>query len=152
MNPEESTLSSLKARGKSGATIVSIITYLGAAALFGLVVLLAIFLLRSPCSSAKLSQVNADFQSIHRALDMYKLIGGRYPTTAQGLKALIEKPLSDPVPAKWQQTMKMEPLDPWKSPYVYKFPGSKDPPNPELISKGPDGIEGNEDDLSSQDR
>lgn len=151
MNPEEFTISSPKARGKIGATIVSIITYLGATALFGLVVLLAIFLLRSPCSSAKVSQAYADLKSMQAALDIYKLEGGSYPTTAQGLKALIEKPVSDPVPAKWQQMMKIEPLDPWKNPYVYKFPGSKDPTNPELISKGPDGIEGNEDDLSSQD-
>ncbi len=151
MNPEESTLSSLKARGKSGAAIVSIIIYLGAAALFGLVVLLAIFLLRSPCSSAKVSQAYADLKSMQAALDIYKLEGGSYPTTAQGLKALIEKPSSEPVPAKWQQMMKIEPLDPWKTPYVYRFPGSKDPTRPELISKGPDGVEGNEDDIDLDD-
>lgn len=103
-----------------------------------------------PSGSCRDNFTRADMLSLHNALDFYQLKTGSYPTTEQGLKALIEKPTIEPVPAKWQQTMRMEPLDPWKNPYVYKFPGSKDPTRPELISKGPDGIEGNEDDLSSQ--
>ena len=43
------------------------------------------------------------------------------------------------------------PADPWGNPYRYQFPGSKRPNEPEIISAGPDGILGNEDDLSSQD-
>ncbi len=150
MDSEASTRSSSSTiRGLGGATLVSIVTCLGA--LVGMIVAVEFFDLRSSCGKSISGMITSDFKPIGNALDLYKLECGRYPTTAQGLKALIEKPSSEPVPAKWRQTMEMEPLDPWKNPYVYKFPGSKDPTNPELISKGPDGIEGNEDDLSSKD-
>jgi len=149
MNSEESTFS--KARDYKEGKILSIATYLGVGVLFGMIVLGAIFLLRCPCTAAKPSQVNADFKSLQNALDLYKLEGGSYPTTAQGLKALVEKPAIEPLPARWQQIMTSEPLDPWKTPYRYMFPGSKDPTKPELTSAGPDGHFGNEDDVSSQD-
>lgn len=92
-----------------------------------------------------------DFKSMQAALDMYKLDGGSYPTTEQGLKSLVEKPSGEPLPAHWHPIMKTEPLDPWKKPYGYKFPGTKDSTKPELITAGPDGIFGNEDDLRSED-
>lgn len=124
---------------------------LGVGGLFLLLLAFGSFTIRGILSQPKGVQAKCDFKSMQAALDVYNLEGGSYPTTAQGLKALIEKPSSDPAPAKWQQIMKVEPLDPWNNPYVYKFPGSKDPTKPELISKGPDGIEGTADDLSSQD-
>lgn len=101
-------------------------------------------------AEAKKSQVLADFQSIRNALDMFKLIGGAYPTTAQGLKSLVEKPTAAPIPKRWTMMMKSEPLDPWKNPYLYKFPGTKKADEPEILSSGPDGVKGTADDFSSQ--
>jgi general secretion pathway protein G len=141
--------SSSTARGIGGATLVSIVTYLGA--LIGMIVVIGVIYLRPSCGKSISGIITSDFKPMQNALEIYKLEGGSYPSTAQGLKALIEKPVSEPVPAKWQQTMKFEPLDPWKNPYGYKYPGSKDSTKPELISAGPDGIFGNEDDFSSQD-
>ena len=97
------------------------------------------------------SNLNADFKSLQNALDMYRLNCGNYPTSVQGLEALVSKPSIAPTPTRWSQIMKTEALDPWKNPYVYKFPGKKNANKPEIISKGPDGIEGNKDDISSQD-
>jgi general secretion pathway protein G len=82
---------------------------------------------------------------------MYKLNAGNFPTTAQGLKAMVEKPSSTPVPRRWVQVMSKIPLDPWDSPYGYRFPGKKRANEFEIISKGPDGMENTPDDLSSQD-
>ena len=135
-------------RRNSGFTLLEMVIVLG---IIAMILGGAIFAMRGIGDSAKLSQANADFKSIQNSLDMYKLNGGNYPTTGQGLKALVEKPSSAPKPARWVQIMKAEPLDPWKNPYGYKFPGRKNPSEPEIISKGKDGIEGNEDDLSSQD-
>lgn len=135
-------------RRNSGFTLLEMVIVLG---IIAMILGGAIFAMRGIAGTAKISQVNADFKSIMNALDSYKLIGGNYPTTSQGLKALVEKPTSAPKPARWGQIMKTEPLDPWKQPYGYKFPGKKDATEPEIISKGPDGIEGNEDDLSSQE-
>ncbi len=135
-------------RRNSGFTLLEMVIVLG---IIAMILGGAIFAMKGITGQAKISQTNADFKSIQNSLDMYKLIGGTYPSTSQGLKALVEKPTSAPKPSKWSKAMNAEPLDPWKNPYGYKFPGKKNPAEPEIISKGPDGIEGNEDDLSSQD-
>lgn len=135
-------------RRNSGFTLLEMVIVLG---IIAMILGGAIFAMRGITDSAKLSQTNADFKSIMTALDSYKLNAGNYPSTSQGLKALVDKPTSAPKPTRWIQVMKTEPLDPWKQPYGYKFPGKKNPSEPEIISKGKDGIEGNEDDLSSQD-
>lgn len=78
-------------------------------------------------------------------LDEYRDRGRNgYPTESQGLEALD---LPDTLLGPRAFLTK----DPWGNPYTYKFPGSKKPNEPEVISNGPDGVSGNEDDLSSQD-
>lgn len=99
---------------------------------------------------AKRTRVSGDFNSIGAVLRQYQTLNGRFPTTQQGLKALVEKPGGDPRPKRWVKLADEVPLDPWQNEYGYKFPGSKDPGMFELISKGADGVEGTEDDISSQ--
>lgn len=96
-------------------------------------------------------QTPADIRSIENALDLYKLRAGHYPTTTQGLKALVEKPTAGPDAGDWQQIMKTAMLDPWKNPYSYRFPDPKNPDEPDIFSKGPDGIEGTDDDIHRND-
>ena len=86
-------------------------------------------------------------KAICRALELYKKDNGNYPTTAQGLRALAEKPALEPVPEKWHQYIEKIPPDPWKGQYVYTCPGINAPY--ELVSYGPDGIK-SEDDLESR--
>ena len=100
--------------------------------------------------SAKRDRVSSDFRNIEAALLKYQISNGRFPTTAQGLKALVEKPTSSPQPKRWTQIMDEVPLDPWQTPYGYKFPGTHNKSKFELISMGPDMTEGTEDDISSQ--
>jgi general secretion pathway protein G len=102
--------------------------------------------------SAKHTRVTADFCSIESALRMYKLNAGTYPTTEQGLRALVERPTSEPVPRQWSQLMKSVPKDAWNHEYEYRFPGSKDVTEFEIMSRGKDGIRGTEDDMSSQEQ
>ena len=81
------------------------------------------------------------------SLKLYKLDSGRYPTTEQGLNALMTKPSSSPVPNSWSGPyIETEPLDPWKNPYKYK---SSSPTAYELSSMGPDGLEGTSDDVKN---
>lgn len=103
------------------------------------------------CSLSKNSQVEADFKSFESALAMYRLNGGGYPSTSQGLETLVVEPMGDPVPERWTQILDKVPLDPWGAPYHYEFPGKKHPNTPEIISSGPDGIRGTSDDMSSED-
>jgi len=102
-------------------------------------------------SSCRYNFTYADMISIRNALDFYQLKTGSYPTTEQGLKALINKPTIPPIPSNWIQIMKRESLDPWRNPYAYRFPGNKDPTTPEVFCVGPDGIEGTRDDIHLDD-
>ena len=82
------------------------------------------------------------------ALDMYKLNNYRYPTTEQGLEALIEKPNTDPVPKNYQAGGYLKggklPTDAWDNQFLYFFDKGKY----EIISLGSDGTEGGEGDAA----
>ena len=106
---------------------------------------------REKREEARVQTTREDLTTLITHLDQYRNIGGRYPTEPQGLEALVRKPQSLPRPRDWVQSLPEMPKDIWGNPYTYKFPGSKKPNEPELISNGPDGVSGNEDDLSSQD-
>ena len=75
---------------------------------------------------------------------------GNYPTTAQGLNALMVRPTSPPVAENWKGPYIEEPpLDPWKRPYTYRYPGTHPPRDYDLSSKGADGQDGTEDDIAN---
>jgi len=100
---------------------------------------------------AKVTVAEADINSnIGLALKLYKLDNGRYPTTTQGLKALLSKPSSSPAPNNWNGPyLETEPLDPWKVEYAYKSPGAHNSSSYDLYSIGPDGTDGNGDDITN---
>ncbi|KTC88964.1 GspG family T2SS major pseudopilin variant LspG [Fluoribacter dumoffii] len=72
---------------------------------------------------ARKVKAKQDVLAIQNALDLYKLDNGNYPTTDQGLMALVEKPSSNPVPNNWKQYLKSLPKDPWGRDYLYLNPG-----------------------------
>ena len=67
----------------------------------------------------------ADIVSIENALDMYKLDNGVYPSTEQGLDALVHKPTISPEPRNYREDgyIKRLPQDPWRNDYLYLSPG-----------------------------
>ena len=81
----------------------------------------------------------AQIESFHKAIGSYRLDVGSFPTTEEGLDALLTKPASA---AKWAgpYLSKAVPADPWGKPYVYRSPGSKG--DYELLSYGKDGQPG----------
>ncbi len=135
-------------RRNSGFTLLEMVIVLG---IIAMILGGAIFSMNKIGDAAKLGQAEADFKSFESALSMYKLNAGSYPTTQQGLKALVEKPSSTPVPRRWSQVMKKLPPDPWGANYGYRFPGKKVASEYEIFSNGPDGLANTADDLSSQD-
>jgi general secretion pathway protein G len=135
-------------RHRAGFTLLEMVIVLG---IIAMILGGAIFAMRGIGDAAKMRQVESDFKSFESALAMYKLNAGSYPSTQQGLKALVDKPTSTPVPRRWVQVMSKVPDDPWGAPYMYRFPGKKRANEFEIISKGPDGMENTADDLSSQD-
>jgi len=87
----------------------------------------------------------SDITALEGALDMYKLDNGLYPTTEQGLQALVEKPTSAPEPRRYREDgyIKRLPKDPWGGDYLYMQPGEK-ASRYDLYTYGVDGQEGGE--------
>lgn len=93
---------------------------------------------------ARIVKAKSDIQAIESALDIYKLDNYAYPTTDQGLEALVTLPAGDPVPANWQKGGYVKKLrkDPWQRDYLYLNPGERS--EIDIYSLGADGVEGGE--------
>ena len=72
---------------------------------------------------ARVVKAKQDVLAIQNALDLYRLDNGFYPSTDQGLLALVEKPSSTPSPQNWKTYLKSLPKDPWGRDYLYLNPG-----------------------------
>jgi general secretion pathway protein G len=99
---------------------------------------LAINRMGNPTGFAKTVAVKADIQAIGTQLMQYEAMNGFYPTTEQGLGALVSQPSTEPHPARWYPFFKEFPKDPWGSFYIYRCPGTKHPEKYDLYSAGPD--------------
>lgn len=98
-------------------------------------------------SEAKTQTARTQIELMSVALDNYRLDNGSYPTTEQGLQALREKPVREPVPYNWRgpYLKKQVPDDPWGRPYIYVSPGEVNPSGYDLLTLGRDGQPGGED-------
>lgn len=95
---------------------------------------------------ASISRAGTDIKSISSQLELYKAENYQYPSTDQGLEALVTKPSGDPTPKNWRQYLNKTPMDPWENPYKYLSPGSHG--DFDIYSFGPDGVQ-SEDDIGN---
>jgi len=97
---------------------------------------------------AKRIKAKIQMESISTALKLYQLDNGFYPSTDQGLEALVEKPDTGRIPKHWREKGYLEkgkvPLDPWENPFIFISPGEHG--DFDLISYGPDGVAGGAED------
>jgi len=95
---------------------------------------------------AKTTKAQADLSTLKQSLNAFYIDNGRYPTTSEGLGALVTNPGGDL--KHWEKTLDTStvPIDPWEHPYIYRFPGSNGN-DFDLLSSGPDGQEGTADDI-----
>jgi general secretion pathway protein G len=91
---------------------------------------------------ARKVQAQQNLKAIASALQLYKLDNYTYPTTDQGLEALVTKPTDEPEPRKWQEYLQSLPKDPWGNDYIYLSPGEEGAFD--LYTLGADGEEGGE--------
>jgi general secretion pathway protein G len=95
---------------------------------------------------AKVAEAKVQIRNFETALKLFKLDNGFYPSTEQGLQALVEKPTTGRIPKRWREGGYLEqkkiPLDPWGNPYVYISPGLHG--DYDIICYGADGKEGGE--------
>lgn len=118
--------------------------------IMGLLAALVVPNVMGSLDEANITKVKTDIRELEKALKMYNMDVKRYPTTDQGLQALVEKPTSAPVPKKYRSDGYIEKLteDSWGSAYYYKMPsdhGSKY----DVFSAGPDGEVGTCDDIGN---
>jgi len=94
-------------------------------------------------------KVVSDIVALENALDMYKLDNSRYPTTEQGLDALVSAPDVDPAPRDYREDgyIKRLPLDPWGNDYLLVSPGENG--KTDIYSIGLDAEEGTDDDIGN---
>ena len=126
----------------AGLTLIEMIVVL---AIIALVAALIVPSVIGRPDQARVTVAQADLKSIGAALKMYRLDNGNYPTTEQGLAALVTKPSTGPAATNFAADayLAQAPADPWGHPYVYRSPGEAGS-GFDLLSFGRDGKPGGE--------
>ena len=110
---------------------------------------IAIINMGGALDEAGYSTAKAHIKQLEVALLSYRAKAGFYPTTEQGLKALITKPSTEPVPRSWSPLMDNVPKDPWDSDYIYQQPGKHNQNKYDIFSPGADKQPGTPDDVGN---
>lgn len=134
-----------------GFTLIEIMVVV---AILGILAALVVPKIMGRPDEARIVAAKQDIAAIRQALNLYRLDNQRYPTTEQGLQALVEKPATSPIPANWKAGGYLErlPKDPWGAPYQYLNPGLRG--EVDIYSLGADGATGgagNDADIGSWD-
>ncbi len=97
---------------------------------------------------ARVTAARADIANLEVALDAFEIDTGRYPSTQEGLAALVDEPTDV---RNWYgpYIKRGVPSDPWGNPYVYRYPGEHNEEGYDLHSYGPDGQSGGGDDIDN---
>lgn len=106
--------------------------------IIGLLVGMALRFTSGKIDQAREVKVKSDLQQIRTNLMMYQAANGFYPSTEQGLGALVKKPETEPKPRNWRQLDDQVPHDPWDKEYFYVYPGKHNPKEYDIFSAGPD--------------
>jgi general secretion pathway protein G len=117
--------------------------------IIGIIVSIAVPRMAGRTERARIVAARASISALTAALDALEIDVGRFPTTEEGLPALVVRPSSLPPEATWNGPYMREiPLDPWNRPLVYKYPGDLGV-DYDLVSLGADGQAGTGDDISN---
>ncbi|MBE7375308.1 type II secretion system major pseudopilin GspG [Pseudomonas lopnurensis] len=129
----------LQRRRQGGFTLIEIMVVV---VILGILAALVVPQVMSRPEQAKVTVARGDIKAIAAALDMYKLDNFAYPSTQQGLDALVQRPSGSPQPKNWNRDgyLKRLPKDPWGNDYQYLSPGTQG--QFDLYSFGADGKPG----------
>ena len=129
-------------KGQRGFTLIEIMVVVVIIGVLGAIVVPQFM---SRPDQAKVTAARTDIQAIATSLEMYRLDNAYYPSTQQGLEALIHRPTGTPAARNWnpQGYLKSLPVDPWGTPYQYLNPGVRAANGGyDLYSLGSDGVTG----------
>jgi general secretion pathway protein G len=136
-----------KSTSQSGFTLIEIMVVMVIIAILASLIVPRV--INRPDEARRVA-ARTDIATIDQALKLYRLDNGRYPTTEQGLNALVAKPVAEPLPQNWKPYLDYLPKDPWGKPYQYANPGQHG--EIDIWSFGADGQpggEGNDADIGS---
>lgn len=131
---------------QSGFTLLEIMMVV---AIIGLLAASAVYMMGDNLGVAKDTKVKSDIRTLETQLMVYETQNGFAPTTAQGLKALVEQPNSAPIPKNWKRLLKEIPTDPWGREYVLINPGKHNTDSYDILSLGKDGTPDTADDIGN---
>ena len=127
---------------QGGFSLIEILVVL---VIMGLLISVVAPMVLNRADEARIQKVHADFKSIETALKIYRLDNYNYPTTEQGLQALIKPSSLNPQPRNFKEDgyLAEVPMDPWGRPYLYLSPGENS--QVDIYTLGADGISGGDD-------
>lgn len=125
---------------EKGFTLIELMVVL---VIIGILTTTVVLMISDEPDRARVLKAQSDIKTIETALKMFKIDNGFYPTSDQGLEALIYEPTVGRIPTKYKEGGYIEslPLDPWEMPYIYAFPGTHGRAY-DLFTYGADGVEG----------
>ncbi|MEO8654086.1 MAG: type II secretion system major pseudopilin GspG [Ramlibacter sp.] len=133
-------LSSYASRARqAGFTLIELMVVL---VIIGVLAALIVPNVLERADDARATAAKTDVNNLIQALKLYRLDNQRYPTSEQGLQALVSKPNVAPIPPNWKAYLDKLPNDPWGRPYQYLNPGVKG--EIDVMSFGADGQSGGE--------
>lgn len=133
---------------RGGFTLIEVLLVLVILVILGSLVTVSI---SGASMKGKVKAAKAQVGMLQQPLEMYFLDLNQYPTTSQGLQALLAPPSDLKNNTKWAGPYvdKTLPLDPWDRPYQYASPGKHNPNTYDVWSLGPDGVDGTADDIGN---
>lgn len=127
------------ARPVAGFTLIEVMIVV---VILGVLAALIVPRVMSRPDEARAVAARQDIATVMQALKLYRLDNRHYPSTQQGLAALVQRPAGDPQPGNWKPYLERLPSDPWGAPYQYLNPGLQG--EVDVISFGADGRPGGE--------
>ncbi|MGV7931230.1 MAG: type II secretion system major pseudopilin GspG [Spirochaetota bacterium] len=131
-------------KGNGGFTLIELMIVI---AIIGILSIIVVPRFMDLPQKARVTATKIQIGSLETALKQYNLDNGVYPTTEQGLIALVQKPTSEPIPNNYNESgyldKKEVPKDPWGRDYIYRSPGDQGN-DYEIMSLGADGRDGGE--------
>jgi general secretion pathway protein G len=128
-------------RYEDGFTLIEVLVVIAVISVLAALVAPNVF---GHLGTAKDAAARSQIEMLSAALDAYRMDNGKYPTSDQGLGALVEAPSNGIRPSNWRgpYLRKGVPSDPWQNPYIYRAPGEQSRSGFDLLSYGSDGKPG----------
>lgn len=131
-----------QARRQAGFTLIEVMVVV---VILGILAAFIVPKIMSRPDEARVIKAKQDIRAVKQALDLYRMDNYFYPSTDQGLEALVTPPSGDPEPRNWRKEGYLDgiPRDPWGNPYLYLSPGENGPYD--VYTLGADAQQGGED-------